>query len=178
MNTLIRTLIVTGVAAFIGALLSALFLRRKTVKPLTEPISSYITGSYGWLTSLGFAALMGSLLLLAHWAPGPLWTWHLPLWSAAVALMGVVGTKWAQLDSGSSTLYADFEDAHLLSAAIAFGALTFAELHSPLGLGFVWAPWAAIILAVGFTLLKSSQTTLLEWSYTALILTWFGCLLR
>lgn len=179
MNAITHSAIVAGVAIFAGALLLSLLLRRQAVPPLTQPISSYITGPYGWLTTAGFAGMLGALWLLGYAEPGPLWTWTVPLFVSSVALAGVAATKWGQLAVPTTSItHSDLEDLHILCAALAFGGVTVAELHSTVGAGFTWAPWSAVILVLIFTLLKWSNTTLLEWSYTALIVTWFGCLLR
>jgi len=178
MNAIVHAIIVAGVIAFAAALSVVEFLRLPTDNPVQQPISAYITGRCGWLTTAGFLCLTAAVGLLAYTVPGPFWTWHVALFAAAVALIGVVATKWEQLNySTGSALYRELEAAHLLSAAIAFGGVTLAEFHSTIGVRWEWAPASAVIAAVAFTLLKRSETSVLEKAYTALIIVWFGCLL-
>lgn len=173
MNTLIFWLTII----FLGTNLITEYLRRSTDNPLQQPISDYLTGPYSLIQDAGFFGLSVALGLLSYFTPGPLWLWHIPLYCAGAALVGVVVTKYAQLNK-RGVIYQDLEDTHLACAAVAFGGVTLAELCKSWGTPLAVWPAAAMIAAVLFTLFKRTETAILEKLYAALIVAWLVVYLK
>ena len=167
MNTFIFWLTVL----FVIANVLTRYLRRNTDGYLQQPMSAYLTGRYSPIQDAGFFGLSVALALLAYITPGPLWLWQIPLYCAGAALVGVVVTKLVQLGK-SGVLYQDLEDAHLACAAIAFACVTLAELSKSWDTPLAIWPAAAMVAATLFTLLKRTETTVLELLYSALIVAW------
>lgn len=173
MNTVIFWLTIF----FVAANIITEYMRRRTDNAAQQPMSAYLTGPYSSLQDAGFFGLAVALILLAYSAPGSLWLWHVPLYFAGVGLVGVVVTKWAQLNK-TGIVYQDLEDAHLTCAAVAFGGVTVAEIYKSWGTPLAVWPIAAMAAATLFTLFKRTETAILEKLYATLIVAWLVVYLK
>jgi len=165
-------IILTLVLFFIATNIITEFVNRKTLSPLTNPMSSYLAGvPLAWLQDLGFGALAVALLILPLIFPFSMLeiaTFYL----SAVAIAGVVGTKWVIQESGNLAERALMERIHVICAGIAFAGTTLGLLlytwpHDGLAFG---AGVGAVISAALFARFAPKQTALEEKSYTALLM--------
>lgn len=133
--------IIVLTSLFVAANVWVEYKRRRTDNWRTAPMSQYLTGAYGEWQSAGYGCLCVALVLLAirHRFEPPIWV---PFLVAATALALVVATKW-RMEVANLGHKSDVEEMHVLSAGIAFLALTVAEIAAS-GFSISIAPRVAV----------------------------------
>ncbi len=159
---------------FYAALPPAMDSSVRDLSIINDPISSYLTGPYGWFLDAGFVALAAALWLFVLGSP------LLAAWGFAVGGIGVLGamlTKRIPTMLGQNIDGKPWEPIHLVCAALGFVGTWAAELafsfHYHLQVGFLIAAFQAI-LALVFLHLHSTKTAVLEKVEIVLILVWLS----
>jgi len=146
---------------------------RHDLNPLKAPLSSYLTGPYGVVQSAGYVGLMLALLLLPAALPTTGYLF-VPTDMSAIALGGVVITKWLQLRATPNE-HTLLETVHVVSAGIAFAEITVFEAwyaHDAHNQFLFNLAIAAPISAAAFARFAPTQTAVEEKAYTALVTAW------
>lgn len=165
-----KILVLLLVLFFVASNVVVEYLRRKTDNAVTAPMSDYLTGPYSRWQDYGFFALSAALLILAVMGLH-LVAWSVPLFVAAIALVGVVETKRVMLTH--TQWHAPLERVHIACAGLAFVGVTFAEGYLSRGNEVLFLiPLAAVCIAALFSLFKLTQTAILEKTYAALVVLW------
>lgn len=104
------------------------FARRKTLNPLEQPLSAYLTGPYGWLQSAAYLGFSVALFLTTALYNSPTRE-ALAFLIGGLALWPVVLTKWVELEPWAQKYEGALEHVHIFSAGVAFLGCT---------LGILW----------------------------------------
>ncbi|MGA9854297.1 MAG: hypothetical protein WBR29_03340 [Gammaproteobacteria bacterium] len=190
MNSLVQlSTVLVLTAIFIGGNIAVEYWRRKTDNPLTQPLSDYLTGPYGWIQSIAYLCFAAAMPLLALYSHGSEIVFNSFL-VGGIALVGVVLTKWVQRRATGS-LYDNIEHLHVLCAGLAFGGCTVGlwlnvGIFTPLGWLVSVAPLTTLALTFGWPSIEQwlvktfdcnpeelSASTLQEKNYTAWLLAAF-----
>lgn len=168
-----HALVCSLVALFAVANALVEFIHRNDMNWREHTISDYFTVKYGWIQSLGFVSLAVALVLLGSQVVGPFLNWSVSMYIGAGGLLAVILTKIIPA-ARVSLADSEMDHLHLISAGVAFSAITWAELHFvDVANSYIDFTRAAIATAVLYVLIKSQEQSIEEKIYTGLILAWF-----
>ncbi|HET8550894.1 MAG TPA: hypothetical protein VFM97_00270 [Gammaproteobacteria bacterium] len=156
--------LICSVAVFVACCIAPEVLRRATTDYASEPISTYLTGRYGWIEDAGFLALAAALAVLGTQLRG---------WAGLCAALGTVGVFGALLtDRCAGWIGPHAHRWHLTCAGLAFVAAFFLEaIASRGGPMIVLAVCYPSIVALVYVL-HPKETALQEKVAAALICAW------
>ena len=144
-------------------------LVRKDLHPETDPMSSYLTGKYGWIVDASYVALAAAIALLPHYIVQPR-PFDIVCYIAAVAVVLVVMTKRLYIEA-SPTQQPEIERAHVICAGIAFICASLALLihgwHSQFQFFLAAAAPASAALFARFA---PGKTAIEEKTYAGLVI--------